>query len=56
MPQVGFIKAMKDYFGVAARPDRPSVRRRTQDLGHDEKLDFGEACAPSASTVRPEQR
>ena len=40
MPQVGFVKAMKDYFGLLPGQTVLQFGAELKALGHNEKLDF----------------
>jgi len=40
MPQVGFVKAMKDYFGVLPGQSVIQFGRELKALSYEEKLDF----------------
>lgn len=40
MPQISFVKAMKDYFGLRASQSVIQFGAELRALSHDEKLDF----------------
>jgi hypothetical protein len=56
MPQVGFVKAMKDYFGLLPGQTVMQFGAELKALTHDDKLDFARGLhAIGIDCAAPEQ-
>ena len=51
MSQIGFVKAMKDFFGLLPGQSVMQFGAELRALSHEEKLDFAQGFGPSASTA-----
>jgi hypothetical protein len=56
MPQTGFVKAMKDFFGALPGQSVTQFGAELKALSHDEKLDFASGLrALGVNCADPEQ-
>jgi hypothetical protein len=56
MPQISFVKAMKDYFGLLPGPTILQFGAELRPLSHREKLDFASGLrALGIPCAEPEQ-
>jgi hypothetical protein len=56
MPQIGFVKAMKDYFGVLPGQTVMPFGAELKALSYEEKLDFAQGlCSIGIDCAAPDQ-
>ena len=53
MPRTGFVKAMKDYFGLLPGQAVVQFGAELRALSHEEKLDFGRGLRSIGIDCRP---